>query len=414
MARCADGTHAARRFLAVAGAALSLSLGFSSSQALAFESPQDGVYEDRIDWGVTGDMSGPAAGSQHPWVKGFQSRMHLVNEKGGINGRQINVLAEDTRYDAPSERIAYEKFASQTPVLGMSGMGNSSAQTALVPMINRLKVPVVGTYTTAKASVEPTNPLIYGGFCGFKQMAQVGVGHFANSLKLDKPKVATVHLDVASGVEFNGYMDEAVKKLGGTNVSIPIKVVAADATPQVLALLDAKPDFVAIHGVATTSLLVLKAMQQYGVDVPSFAITYLGTPSVYQSVGEAAGKNYHFVSCFTPASAASPEAAADLIAQAEKDGHGALQDDINFVAGWVVAGLVAEAITEAGEEPTREKLVEILNDGFELPASGLSSKLVYTSKDHEGLKVLQPIGYDYATKKFKSFGDYADFEQYVN
>jgi len=401
-----------RRYHSIFGAAIGLALALSLQPVLAFESPRDGVYADRIDWGVTGDMSGPAAGSQHPWVKGFQSHMKAINEAGGVHGRRINVLAEDTRYDTTAERIAYEKFATQTPTLGTSGMGNSSSQTAIVPLLSREKLPVVGTYTSAKAAYDPPNPYFYGGFCGFKQMAQVGVRYFAESLNLSAPKIATVHLDVASGQEFNGFVDETVKALGGTNVSIPIKVAAADATPQVLALLEAKPDVIAIHGVATTAQLVLRGMQQYGIDAPSFAITYLGTPGVYQAVGEAAGANYHFVTCFTPSSAA-PEASAALVEAAKKDGHAEFVDDINYVSGWVIAGLVAEAVKQVGPEPTREKLVEMLNKGFTLEASGLSSQLVYTPDDHEGLKVLQPIGYDYATKTFKSFGTYADFEKYT-
>jgi len=54
-----------------------------------------------------------------------------------------------------------------------------------------------------------------------------------------------------------------------------------------------------------------------------------------------------------------------------------------------------------------------MSKGYELPASGLASQLIYTSEDHEGLKVLQPIGYDYATKTFRTFGDFADFEKYT-
>ncbi len=406
------GIRCSLRSLAAGVVAALSSVAISLGTAVAFESPNDGVYADRIDWGMSIDMSGPAAASQHPWAKGFISHMKAINAKGGVNGRTINVLAEDTRYDTTAERVAYEKLATQTPVLGMSGMGNSSAQTALVPLFSREKLPVVGTYTSAKAAFQPANPYFYGGFCGFKQMAQVGANYFIDSLNLENAKVATVHLDVASGQEFNNHMNEAVTARGGTNVSVPIKVVAADATAQILALLDAKPDFVAIHGVATTAQLVLRGMQQYGLDVPSFAITYLGTPGVYEAVGEAAGAKYHFVSCFTPGSAAG-DAAAEMIAAAAQDGHSAYTDDINFVSGWVIAGLVADVVQKLGAEPTREKLIEMMSKGYELEASALASQLVYTPEDHEGLKVLQPIGYDYATKTFKTFGTFADFEKYT-
>ncbi len=171
-------------------------------------------------------MSGPASAAQAPWGLGFQSAIRAVNGKGGVNGRSINVLAEDTRYDPTVEHMPYEKYVNQTPALGTSGMGNSSAQTAMVPVIKRSKLPVVGAYTTAKASVVPTSPYFYGGFCGFEEMTRIGVGFFIDHLKLTAPKVALMHLDVASGQEYANY----ITARGGTVKALPIKVVAADAT----------------------------------------------------------------------------------------------------------------------------------------------------------------------------------------
>jgi branched-chain amino acid transport system substrate-binding protein len=398
--------------MALLAAAAWLALA-ETAVADGFESAADGVYADHIDWGMTADMSGPASAAQAPWGLGFQTAIRVINEKGGVNGRTINVLAEDSRYDATVERIAYEKFVNQTPALGTSGMGNSSAQTALVPVIKRSKLPVVGTYTTAKASVEPPSPYFYGAFCGFKEMAQVGVGFFTDHLKLTAPKVALVHLDVASGQEYANYIQAAVAARGGTAKAIPIKVVAADATPQVLEILAMKPDFVAIHGVPNTAILVMKALAQYGLDVPVFAITYLGTPSVYQSLGPQAGKSYYFVSCFSPASS-DPKAATDLSAAADKYGQSALKDDINYVAGWVVGNMVADAVRKVGPEPTRAKLSQMLNAGYTADTGGLSSELKYSPTDHFGLKVLKPLSYDYDAKKFISYGEYADFAKYLN
>ena len=384
-----------------------------AASAGGFESPADGVYGDHIDWGMTADMSGPASAAQAPWGLGFQAALRAVNEKGGVNGRTINVMAEDTRYNAATERVSYEKFVNQTPALGTSGMGNSSAQTALVPVIVRSKLPVVGTYTTARASVEPPSPYFYGGFCGFKEMAQIGVGFFTDHLKLTAPKVALVHLDVASGQEYANYVTAAVTARGGAVKAIPIKVAAADATPQVLEIVAMKPDFVAIHGVPNTAILVMKALAQYGIDVPVFAITYLGTPSVYRSLGPQAGKNYYFVSCFSPTSS-DPKAASEMSAVADKYGQSELKDDINYVAGWVIGNLVADAIRKVGAEPTREKLAQMLNDGYTAQTGGLSSELKYSPTDHFGLKVLKPLNYDYDAKAFKSYGEFSDFAKYLH
>ena len=100
-----------------------------------YEQPDDGVYKDRIDWGVLMDMSGPTSASQSVWAAGFQDYMRKVNEAGGIHGRKINVLTEDNRYNAAADKINFEKLVGQTPVIAISGMGTSASQVALASVI---------------------------------------------------------------------------------------------------------------------------------------------------------------------------------------------------------------------------------------------------------------------------------------
>ena len=357
------------RRLAVATAAVT---AFATFATFAQERPSDGVYKDRIDWGVMMDMSGPASASQLVWTQGFQAYMRKVNEAGGIHGRKINVLAEDDRFDAPQMRINLDKLVSQTPVLGISGLGNSNFQVAAIAQIKRGNVPIVGTYVTAKQAVDPATPLYYGGFCGFREMAQVGVGYFSDKLNLKAPKIATVHLDTASGKEYISYIEEAVTQRGGTVKSIPIKVTAADATPQVLEIINFKPDLIAIHGVVPTSILLMRALKQYGVTTPAFAITYLGTPGVYNALGADVGAN-----------------------------------------NWAIGQMVAEVVAKAGPDVSRDKLVELMNKGFEVDTRGLSAPLKYTATNKVGPVLLRPISYDYASKKFKAVGSYADSQKYI-
>ena len=394
--------------------ALALLLASTSFAAMAFEQPSDGVTADRIDWGVMMDMSGPLSAAQLPWVAGVQDYARKVNDAGGIHGRKINILAEDDRYDASLTRINYEKLVSQTPVLGISGMGNSSAQVALVPSIKRGKVPIVGTYVTSKLGVEPASPLFYGSFCGAREMAQVGTGFLSDMLKLKAPKVATVHLEVASGREYYGYMEAEIAKRGGVSKAMTIKPTAIDANAQVLEIIAMKPDFVTVHGGPSTAILLMRTMQQYGLKIPTFAITYLGTPGVYSALGPEAGSNYYFVSCFTPGSVDEPGGGLQAMnAAADKYGHSVMKDDVNYVAGWVVGQLVAESITRAGPEPTRDKLVAAMAPGFEVDTKGVSSALKYTKDDHLGLVVLRPYSYDYVAKRYKAYGKYSDYQKYV-
>lgn len=383
------------------------------SVAWAFDAPGDGVYKERVDWGLMMDMTGPASASEVPWVYGVQAYIRKVNEAGGIHGRKINLLVEDDRYDASLARINYERLVSQTNVLGISGVGNSSAQASMMPMIKRGKVPIVGAYALTKSGTEPANPLYYAGFCGTREMAQVGVGHFSEFLKVKSPKIAIAHLDVAGGKEYADFVTAEVTRMGGTTKTMPIKIGAADVSAQVLEIITMKPDMVTIYGVPSNSILVMRALQQYNFAVPTFAITHLGTPAIYNALGPEAGKNYYFVSCFTPSDVEDTAGVKEMSAMADKYGYGEYKSSVNYVGGWVVGQLIAEAVAKLGPEPTREKLIALLNAGIEVDTKGASSPLKYTKDDHRGLTGLRPYSYNYQTKRFKPLGQYSDYDKFV-
>ncbi len=386
---------------------------FSMGAMAQFEAPADGVYKDRIDWGVMMDLSGPASASQSIWATGFQAYMRKLNETGGVNGRKINVLAEDSRFNPAQDKINYEKLVGQTPVLGISGVGSSSSQVSLAPTIRAGKIPIVGTYTSTKPLSEPVSPLVYGGFCGYPQMAQTGVGYYAEHLKLKAPKVMVVSIESAGGVEYAQMVAAAAAKLGGTSSLVTMKVTAADVTPQVLEIIAQKPDFITIYGVPNTAILTMKAMQQYGLKIPAFGISYLLSPQIYAAMGPEAGANYNVVSCFTPGGTDQAPGNREMMAAADKFNHSAIKEDINYVAGWVVGQMAAEAIAKIGAEPTRVKLVESMNKGFSVDAKGLAAPITFTPDNHTGPVAFRLIGYDFGAKKYKPYGEFSDYLKYT-
>jgi branched-chain amino acid transport system substrate-binding protein len=392
---------------------LLLSASLCSLAAWGQDAPQDGVYKDRIDWGVLMDMSGPTSASQGIWVHGFRDYMRKINEAGGINGRKINVLAEDNRFNPATDKIAFEKLVSQTPVIAISGMGTSVSQVALAPTIKAGKVPIVGTYTATKALSEPVSPMVYNGFCGYKHMAQAGVGYHVDKLKLKSAKVVTLAIETAGGKEYHDYVAEAVGKLGGSASHLTVKVTAVDMTPQILEIMKLKPDFITVYGVSNTAILTMKGLAQYGLNIPTFGITYLGAPQIFQSMGSAAAANYKFISCFTPGGADQTPGNKALSQYADTIGRGDMKQDINYVAGWISAQMAAEALTKLGKNPTRARLIETLSKGFTVNTQGLTAPITYTPTNNTGPVVFKLIGYDFAVNKFKAYGEFADYEKYA-
>lgn len=376
-------------------------------------SPADGVRADRVDWGVLMDLSGPTSASQSVWVAGLQDRIRMTNEAGGVHKRRVNILAEDNRFNAAADRIAFEKLVGQTPVIAISGMGTSASQVALANTIRAGRVPIVGTYTSTKALSEPVTGMVYNGFCGYREMAQAGVGHLTDRLKLSAPKVVTVAIESAGGKEYHDFVAEAAAKRGGEAHHVTLKVTAVDVTPQALEIMRLKPDFITIYGVSNTAILTMKALQNYGVNIPAFGITYLGSPQIFQGMGPEAGANYNFISCFTPGGADDTPGMREMVAFADKAGRGAMKEDINYVGGWVTGQMIAEALDRTGPSPTRAKLVETLSRGFTVDSRGLAAPFSYTPTNNTGPVVFKMFGYDYGARKFKAYGDWSDYEKYT-
>jgi hypothetical protein len=58
-------------------------------------------------------------------------------------------------------------------------------------------------------------------------------------------------------------------------------------------------------------------------------------------------------------------------------------------------------------------LVESLAKGFTVDTKGLAAPFSYTADNHDGPSVLKMFTFDYATSKYKSFGEFGDYAKYT-
>lgn len=73
-----------------------------------------GADDDTIRLGLLADLSGPFAPLVKDIVLAQQVYWDQVNEEGGIAGRQIELVVEDTKYDVPTHRQKYEPMAAES------------------------------------------------------------------------------------------------------------------------------------------------------------------------------------------------------------------------------------------------------------------------------------------------------------
>jgi ABC-type branched-subunit amino acid transport system substrate-binding protein len=86
-----------------------------------------GVTEDTITLGLLADLTGPFAPLVQDIVAAQEVYWQMVNDAGGIAGRQVELIVEDTAYNADQHRTKYEAIRDQVAMLSQS---TGSPQTA--------------------------------------------------------------------------------------------------------------------------------------------------------------------------------------------------------------------------------------------------------------------------------------------
>ena len=123
---------------------------------------QPGVTGDKIVLGQAAVFSGPAAQLGIQMRNGIQSYFAAVNEKGGVNGRKLELVTEDDKYEAKEAPGASKKLIEEHKVFALLGYVGTPTGTEHIKVTAPAKVPLVGMFTgadsTARSSSEsPTS-----------------------------------------------------------------------------------------------------------------------------------------------------------------------------------------------------------------------------------------------------------------
>jgi branched-chain amino acid transport system substrate-binding protein len=371
--------------------------------------PREGVTKDTIKYGLIYDQTGAQSVAQQPWANGVITQLEKANDAGGINGRQIEILQEDDKSEVPVGIAAYKKLFSQTPVVGITGINNSSIQEAALPQVRKDKMPLVGPQSTTKAGLVPFNETAFYVIPPYSDQVDVIMSYMTEKLSKPQPKVAVFRLIAASGIEVDELVKARVADMGGEIVADEeIDPTATTADAQVQKIVAANPDFIVFHTSPTLSTLALKGLQKLNAKIPVISTFAGGGPVPYQSVPKEFGSLMEYTSAFTPADIEVP-GTADLVADAEKYGYGEDATNSQYVIGYIVGQVVVEGLTKAGADLSRETYVKALEGIQDLDTGGLSEPVTYGPDDRSGISETRPFTYNYDTKKFEAIGELSDY-----
>lgn len=119
------------RLAGLVGVSVAVALGIGSARA------------DTIKIGVVGPRTGGAAATGQAFEEGIQIALDYVNGKGGVLGKKLEVVFEDTAGSPDKAAAAFERLVTRDKVAMVLGESHSSAALAEIEVANRLQVPFI-------------------------------------------------------------------------------------------------------------------------------------------------------------------------------------------------------------------------------------------------------------------------------
>jgi ABC-type branched-subunit amino acid transport system substrate-binding protein len=149
------------RLSTLKAALLGAAVGLAALPALAqTKVTNQGVTAAEIVIGTHQDLSGPIKVWGVPVLNGMQLGVDEVNAKGGINGRKLRLIAEDTQYDPKKAVLATQKMVEKDKVFSMVGPMGSPTVLAAQDILFDAGVPQLFPLTAAEFTFkfDPAKP----------------------------------------------------------------------------------------------------------------------------------------------------------------------------------------------------------------------------------------------------------------
>lgn len=339
-----------------------------------------GVTNTDIKIGLIMCKTGPIATLGEPNGWGIVDYFNYVNEKGGINGRKVEIIWEDDEFQVPKSVAAVKKLMTRDEVLTIITTGGTNQTIANLENIKQYKITNIPN-ALAEEFFKPLNPHIFAMGATYEKQFETIVDYIHGDAKIKDPKIGVLY----SKREYGMIGLETVKKRAA-KYNIPVvaelgvPIGAVDMNSQVLTLQKEGANVVVTAELLPGVITYLKTAEKYNYWPPVFGFNWATDDALVRSCGEAA-KNYvgvNFMGGWTEDLAGTK--LAREIAQKYNHKPGLTAQYLNGVG---VAWLYAEALKRAGKDLNPDTLRAAMETLKNFETGGIFAPMTYSATSHD-------------------------------
>lgn len=354
---------------------------------------------DIIKVGANLEMTGGSASYGISSKNAIELAFKEINEKGGINGKQLELVVADNKSEAAEATNAMQKLVSQDNVVAVIGPNLSSSVIAASAINNSAKVldiapMATNPYVTVDQASGKTKDFNYrtcfidpfqGTVMAKFATAELGVGNAA--ILIDNSS------DYAKGLA-QFFKENFVKEGGAVTAEESYLQKDTDFKATLTKIKATNPDFLYVPGYYQEVGLIVKQARELGMNMPIAGGDGWDSAKMPEIAGAAALNNTYFSSLYSPED--SSDINKNFVAAYEK-AYGQ-KPDVFAALSYDSALLVAEAIKNAGStEPAKISEAMAKINGF----SGVSGSVTFDDK-HNPVKSAVILEYKDGAQSLKT------------
>jgi len=252
---------------------------WAATAAAGAQTPTQGISKDEIVLGSIQDLSGPASAFGKQIRAGLLLRIDEINEQGGIHGRKVRLVVEDSAYDPKRAVLAAQKLVNQDKVFAMVGHIGTAQNMAAMPVQFGKNVMNFYPMTAAREMYEPYHRLKFAFVTPYYDAMEDATPMLAKQKGARKPCV--LYQDDEYGLEVMRGAEAGLKSagLGEFAVKTTYKRGATDFSSQVARLRAGGCDFVVLGTIIRETIGAIAEAHKTG-----YTPVFLGSGATYTDI----------------------------------------------------------------------------------------------------------------------------------
>jgi len=365
--------------------------GWTLALALAATAPvlaaeQRGVSKEEVVIGTIQDLSGPIAGYGKQARNGMQLRVDEANEQGGIYGRKLRLVVEDSAYDPKKAILAAQKLINQDNIFLLVGHIGTAQNNATMPLLFDNGIINYLPLTASKDMYEPHHKLKYALFASYYDQMRLQVPKLARDKKVSK--ICAIYQDDDFGLEVLRGAEAGLKAAGMEMLEkTSFKRGATDFSSQVAKMKAGGCEMVVMGTIIRETIGTMAEARKTGFN-PVFVASFAAYSDLIHKLG---GKNVEgFYAVMTSQHPYTDEQDLAIRFWANKYKTKYNEDPtVMSVYGYTMVDMFVKSLRKAGPNLTTENFIKAMDLSTFTPDSFGSPKMTYSATKRLGSEAMR-------------------------